>query len=355
MNCFDEIIKHIYLLNEEYTIIYIAVGSSAGSVEHDLNNDTWKIKPQFEQQFPPFLSTLKMHNYAFPTHIILIDSLLEDPPFVICNSKKCVSDEWCKNEIWYHNVITNTYIYPIRTNVTYTPFENKDQLNIDDFLQQINLYAMNKNWFVVFHDFCGRDVGKLAEHFDGMIEGHHDHIIYGIGARLDGGCFIDLTLPECQFEYIIDLKGISYQNGIRAFNPYQYKFRELEQIYNNSSSNVVKSQICVMRDNIKNFFKNNFFVLVRQIALIKNGKQIPIYEPLYLHIESLYMVGIKEGLEKGESARLLEAVLNILQLELEKYVDNEIVSNAIRKMLEEPDFYKWNYHLEKIFDMNLIL
>lgn len=349
MLCFNNIIKNIYLLDEPCTIVYIAIGSSAGSVQHDIEQNTWKIEPQFEQQFPPFLATLKMHNYMMPTHIILIDSLLENPPFVTCDSKKCVSDDWCKNEDWMYNIVTNTYIYPIRTNVTYEPFNDQDQLNINIFLQQINLCAIEKNWFVVFHDFCGRDVGKLAKHFDKMIEGHHDHIIYGIGARMDGGCFIDLTLPECQFEYIIDNKCI------KVFNPYQYNFGELVHIYNASSSSVVKAQICVMCDNIKSFFKNNFFSLIRQIALLKNGAHVTIYEHSYVHIESLYDINIKEKIENKEHTQLLDILLCILQCELEKYVKNEIIRHHIDKMLEEPDIYKWNCYLEKMLDMHISL
>lgn len=349
MLCFDNIVKNIYLQDDPNTVVYIAVGSSACSMQHDPTTNTWKIEPQFEQQFPPFLSALKMHDYTIPTHIILIDSLLEDPPFVTCDSKKCVSDDWCKNEDWSYNIVTNTYVYPIRTNVTYAPFNDQDQFNINDFLQQINLCAMEKNWFVVFHDFCGRDVGKLANYFDKMIEGHHDHIIYGIGARLDGGCFIDLTLPECQFEYIID------ENGIKVFNPYQHSFRELVHIYNNSNSVIVKSQIRVMCDNIKLFFKNNFFSLIRQIALLKSGKNVTICEYSYSHIESLYDINIKEKIENKEYVQLLDILLCILQCELEKYVENEIVKYSINQMFEEPDVYKWNYHLEKMLDANIIL
>lgn len=347
MLLFDEIIKHIYALDEPNIIVYIAVGSSAGSVKYDVDKNTWKIEPQFEQQFPPFLSALKMNNYMLPTHIILIDSLLEDPPFVTCDSKRCISEDWCKNDSWYYNTVTNTYVYPIKINVAYAPFWNKDQTNIDDFLQQINLCAMEKNWFVVFHDFCGRDVGKIAEYFDNMIEGHHDHIIYGIGARFDGGCFIDLTLPECQFEYFIS------ENGIKAFNPYQYKYRELGNIFNNTNSDTIKAQIRVMVNNIELFFKNNFYSLIRQIGLLKNGEHITIYEQSYSHIENLYMINIREKIERKEYTELLDNILCVLQCELGKHVGDDIVKFAINEMLKESDLYKWTFHLEKVFKINL--
>jgi hypothetical protein len=349
MICFDGIIEHILSLNEPNTIVYIAVGSCAGSIEHDEITNSWKIKPELEQQFPPFLSTLKQRNCILPTHIILIDSLLEDPPFVMCNSKKQVSDDWCSNDIWKYNIVTNTYVYPVRVNVTYPPYNEESQINIDIFLQQLNLCAIENNWFVVFHDFCGRDVGPLAEHFDCMLKGHLDHIIYGIGARSDGGCFLDLTLPECQFEYIIS------DDGIKTFNPYQYTLNELVPIYNGTDSIIIKQQIKVMFENIKRFFKTTFFNLIRQLAMLDCGKEVTLYEYSYSHFASIYNIKIKEHLENKKYKELLNILVNMMEIELSKHFENTIVNSAIINMLNEPNFYKWSDHLEEVFNEVLFL
>lgn len=345
MVIFDDILTNIELQNEINTIIYIAVGSSALQVVYDDKSGTWSIPKNLEQQYPPFLATLKTHNFMFPTHIVLIDGLLEDPPFVICDSKKNVSDDWCYNGIWYFNIVTNTYVYPIRVNVTYPPYNDPSDINICDFLQKLNMKAIEKNWFVVFNDFCGRNVGLLAECFDTQISGHHDHIIYGGCTRCDGGCFLDLMGNECQFEYQFD------GSSIKAFNPFAYKnFDRLDTILNSTQSEIIKFQILAMKENVKNFFKTHFFSLVRQAWMLKEGHDVKLHKFSYSYVENLCYIDITSLLDTKQFDVLFDVIMKVFKQKIIEYI-NEYKFDEIMCMMKcEKDVYNWQNYLNRLFE-----
>jgi hypothetical protein len=355
MSVFDNIINNIREKQEANVTVYIAVGSSAGKVKYDEVFENWKIDPMYEQQFPPFLSTLKLHDLSLPIHIILIDEKLENPPFVVCDSKKNIQEGWLQHNTFWFNPITNIYVYPIYLNITYPPYIEQDQNNgyidISTFLIAINQNAMKFDWFVVFHDFCGRNVKLLAEHYDNSLIkckiDHRDHIIYGLGARFDGGCYIDLSTPVCQFVYKFDT------NSIKTFNPYTYDYNTLKQIYNTKSddtteSKIIRSQITTVFENLLQFLKTNLFSVTRQFKILATGGDVKIHSSSYKYISNKYGIDFQNMIDSKDYKNLMIAISNVLLMELSCYIDQNVVKNTINNILIEQDPYKISKYLEKI-------
>src|SRR3990167_2343182 len=116
--------QHLYKIlniiesnNCSFLTVYVAIGSAANCTIQDPITGNWGLDPKLEQQFPPFLKKLKEHFIASPVHIILIDPILENPPFVVCNNKKQIGQNWEKiqyDESFYYfrDEITNVNVYP---------------------------------------------------------------------------------------------------------------------------------------------------------------------------------------------------------------------------------------------------
>ena len=78
---------------------------------------------------------------------------------------------------------------------------------------------MRESIFFVFNDFCGRSNKYVAELYDEQIYAHLDHIIYGLGARKDVGCYIDVTGNDCVFPFKLTERN---RMMIKVFNIYNY-------------------------------------------------------------------------------------------------------------------------------------
>lgn len=351
----NNITQYINSLGENNVIVYIAVGSAALRLEQDDVLQTWKINQTDEQQFPKFLGTLKTINPTFPTHIILIDPALEKPPFVVCNSKKEKQEDWIENKVGdithFHNEATNTHVYTINQNITY-PHMNYDigYVNIDNFLTTINNYAIINKWFLVFQDYSGHIVEQLAKYYDNQLNGHLNHIIYGIGSRFDGGCFIDLTSQRCQFVYSFE------DNCITVFNAHNYDLLTLRQYYescddDSENSKIIQDQIKVRYDTFKKYIKNVIFPVVRQVGLMcfDNKKDVVIakyHKDYFLHTHN---IKIDELIDKNECYVLFENIINVIKKELISCTDYMCVEHAINSMLSDTNLYNWINYLDDLF------
>lgn len=156
------------------SILYIAIGSAA-----HMGRD--ELEPSQQQQIPPFLQELMRHSMQ-EVWIVLIDPHLESPPYV-------------RRQGYQANIVE------IRADVCYQPYIRDSCVDLTEWFRTMNGIAIEKEIFMVVQDYCGADIGKLAEYFDQDLVGHRDHIIYGISARSDVGCFLDLAAPEAQFVY----------------------------------------------------------------------------------------------------------------------------------------------------------
>lgn len=217
---FTNIISDIKTSDKTYRIIYVAIGSAGYSIKHSMKTEKGKniYEQKYMHQFPPFLQYIVGHKFI-NFHIILIDPLLEEIPFIVQYPDSI--DEYFKgiffkheNKYLYLNEDCNIAVYPIRQNVCYIGNLNNTDIDITPYLTQLNDIAIQDNSLLLFQDFSGRYVDTIAGYFDRTIAKHLDHIIYGLTMRKDFSCLPDLTLE------IHDYTVTFIENKITIFNPW---------------------------------------------------------------------------------------------------------------------------------------
>ena len=195
--------------------IYIGVGSA----EHT------KITPENYQQFPPFLQDMKNSIPNLTIFLVLIDPMLEMPPYVTVdyNLKDVVGDGiHYKNE----NEILHTFVYrnSICTDADVDSF-NEIQ-NITKDLHNLNNFAIGNNISLLYHDFTGRNVALLADYFDNDNINHLDQIVYAMSARENHGCLFDLTKKNTYFPFRVEWHNqhneIKRRPIVKLFNYYKF-------------------------------------------------------------------------------------------------------------------------------------
>lgn len=358
--------------------IYVSIGSAASNIKMD-NSGRTSIDPKFEQQFPPFLKSLKEELPFEPLHIILIDPLLESPPFITWGSKgQELCHDWTETFVFkrfgiksYFNSINNIYVYAINDTVKYSPIllGTLSHTNIDKFINELNILSMINKWFCVLNDFSGRQMSDVAIYHDKLLEEHIDHIVYGLGARKDGGCYLDITKPECNFVYII-----SPNNGIRVYNPFKNEnnadielVRSLkQQALSQDASEKVKKQYEIIKAQIWQYIKQkrkfimmDLMTLIRQFGMLAHNKisDIAGIKLDNQYIENNYCPELQNMLKNKQYDDALNVLLNILRIELRQHLsviysdDTELViEHTITEMLACENPYKWYNFIKKIID-----
>jgi len=203
-------------LNEP-VFIYIGVGTYAG-----LKNKEGILEPQNYHQYPPFLQDLKNKIEDLNLFIVLIDPMQEQPPYMTGDKGLLLNNNNINNNN-NTNIRTATAsagvtdriacaappatasaiaIYSLLQKVYTDPYDcYGDSTNITADLRDINKYAMEENITLLYHDFTGRRNSVLAEYFDPEIKTHLDHIVYGMSARQDHGCYFDLSEASAYFPW----------------------------------------------------------------------------------------------------------------------------------------------------------
>lgn len=373
------ILSYIENKHEKNVSIYIAIGSAAHCCKYDESLDEWNIDPKFEQQFPKFLRDLKEKFPFDPLHIILIDPMLETPPFIVCNSKKKINESWNKNKLQlpkinletdlqeeYFNKITNIHIYPINKAIGCPGDENIDMyVNFTDFFDTLNILSKLNNWFTVIQDYSGRYMYKFSEYYDNSLYGHRNHIIYGLNARLDESCCVDLLRPACTFIYQ------QTQNGITVFNPYNFDniidmYDILVMLKSNSQTQneyeIAKDQINIFMKHKKESTIIKLCDIIRQTMLFRNNVSYDKENILSQHntyISHICNINIIKMLEQKQYNELLDMLYIILHYELcqfisYQYKNNEkekikIIDDIIAKIkIEDP--FKINNNIRKLIN-----
>jgi len=367
----DDVLDYIVSKETSHATIYVAIGSAAHMAKEDCFGN-WYIEPQFEQQFPPFLSSLKKLCPFEPIHIILIDPMLEDPPFVVCDKKKNLANGWNKinNETIceFYNDATNVHVYPIKSYISYlNNCEHEQCTDAMPFFKKLNMIACVNDWLVIVHDYSGYDAGTLGKFFDDALMEHRDHIIYGIDVRSsERGCYIDLTKPGCDFVY--NIMGSS----IKIFNPFNFTdhvelMKQLD-IYKSISSDGddAKRNYVIAHEQVKCFVltKRKFIIsdvmtALRQIKRVMDGSLIDLdmFKYSLKNVSSRYLFDIDTIIKTRKYNELFLETLNILKHELINQIYSvygeqsiDIVDVTIYNMLEQSDYYKWTAIIRKLLD-----
>jgi hypothetical protein len=359
-------IDNIYKDHAPFTSIYFAVGSACHCQVYDNETRKWSLTPDKQQEFPVFLQNLKTQRPFDPLHIFLIDPSLEKHPYMVCDDVNS-SEDWNANDLlnpgWicngdvYHNQESNIHVYCIKECVTYPEDHfayyhhegTPKQLDLEQILNKIHIYAIKENWFFVFHDYSGRNIEQLALHYDSFIGMHKSHIIYGLGAREDGGCYIDLTKPACDFLYSFD------DNSVKVFNPYLFEDNiydlknHLDMIQHFFSN---RDYMCAL-DQSKMFIKNkkkkitHYVDIFRRIKILCSDNEINFSEYDYKDIKNKYKIPFETYIEIKQYDELFNVMKFILNQELLYFFNifyknsNEIVDILFNMIIQEKDPYKW--------------
>ena len=227
----------------EPVFIYIGIGTFAG-----LKNNNGVLEPQNYHQYPPFLQHLINSIPQLNLFIVLIDPMQEQPPYVIADKGL----DWVNNNDsnqFTSLVSTANYacsqgsgqvqqmgrapqymrgsggraptVYSLLQKIYTDPYEcYGDSTNITEELRELNKYVMEENITLLYHDFTGRRNSVLADYFDIEIGTHLDHVVYGMSARQDHGCYFDLTDIGSYFPWQLRLGA--QRPLIKLFNIFYY-------------------------------------------------------------------------------------------------------------------------------------
>lgn len=347
-------LENIAIEQKNHTVIYVAIGSAANMAKEDPITHKWSIEPKYEQQFPPFMQSLKAECLSSSVHIFLIDPMIENPPFIVCDSDKKIGEDWVEtnmnNILCYVNEITNVCVYSIKCAVSY-PCDSYQQQYIDitGCFEILNELAIINNWLVVVQDYCGKNVASLNNYFQKQITSHCDHIVYGIAGGLDEGCYIDITNPACDFVYIINEKYVRVINPIECANDPKKFSDRMKSVKNDKYREIMTCQLKVMISEKKNLIMNELFPVMRQLKMKKHEDFNGVYfSQISKKIEIKYSINIDRMIKDNQSDLLFDNLWSILHNELvsigthlyEESVES-IVNDIMEQIHNQKDIYKW--------------
>jgi hypothetical protein len=196
----------------EPVFLYIGIGAAA--------SEKVNLPPSQYQQCPPFLQEMRNRVPNLHLFLLLIDPYHENPPYVATDYS--LVDRY-NSECHYRSADDSLQAFVYRLCVYTDPDLQVpiNGLNITPVLRDLNEFVKERHFSLLYHDFTGRKTALLAEHFDAENKAHLDHIIYGMSAREDHGCFFDLSEPTAYFPYKVD-RHPHRRPLIKMFNYYHY-------------------------------------------------------------------------------------------------------------------------------------
>ena len=348
-----DIKQHIGLRIDRNPIVcYIAVGSAAHMVKE--NNGVKTLEDLYYHQYPKFLEEMNS-LYDMTTFHLLIDPTLESPPFMTVDRSKGLEFEQNENVNKYNTVDNKHIVYSLKQPITLPIYDMMEGHNdITEELHQLNQLAINENILLVYHDYSGRNVKLVADYFDPYIMEDLDHIIYGLGARGDNGCYIDILDPSSKFASRLDKTVIYRRDIIKVFNIYHLLYNKLNiheetSKYDFGMINYISSMVHSIVTNTHEQFNNDIFSKLRTIYQLMIGKtKIEEIQPRY--IDNMFNnLGEKELLYSLLKSQKYDVCFNkmieIYSHELEKiiYLKNLQTDNLslMKHLVSDPSEYKW--------------
>jgi len=374
---FSGIIENIEKKNEENVAIYVAIGCASNRKIYDEEKKEWILKQKYNHGFPVCLQKLKTLQPWSPLHIIMIDPILEDPPFITMyhdGTKLDINWEVDKeNKDIYHNDVSNIHVYAFRFSAVNICTNNKELLlrnnhkethyDITDFLTYLNITAIEHKWFVLYGDYTGESVDKIATFFDRTLGDHRNHIVYGIGVRKDDGCYIDLTTPECNFYYTF------FDKSIQVFNPYVYDKniglaieigKHIATETDDENRQIIISQIKIFLKTKIYFVLETVIEVFRQISYkLQNKEYKNISFDKFKYFEKTYDIDISIENIENNTDDLYFRIMDCVAIELKKFFrifdsENEynesLVNQIMTKMIEEKNVYNYQSIVRQFID-----
>lgn len=329
--------------------IYISVGAAVHQFEK--KDGIPFLNDMYYHQYPKFLEEMQIID-NLTTIIILIDTMLELPPFITIDKNKGLEfTENLSHDNIYRSTNNRHIVYGLKESVTMCSYDLQ-YTDITHELHELNNIAIEENILLVYNDFTGKSHKPIAEYFDNMISLHLDHIIYGLGSRADIGCYIDILSPMCKFAYFLE-NLVNQRPIIKVFNVYDlvYQNKNMEEEvskYPIESFEIIYLSIHqVIEDTYEYFTKSILPVLRALYQLYTNKSKIEDfgYFMNYLFPENLFFAFIK----KNKSIDCKKFISNLYQL----------IRQGKYKECFDQLIDAFSYHLDKLkyikqIDMNIL-
>ena len=339
-------------------LLYIGVGAAAST------RATHPLPLEHYHQFPPFLQDMRNQVPNLHVFLLLLDPYQESPPRVAFDYN--LVDKY-KSDCHYkmqpvpmqpdpmQSAPMQAFVYrlSVYTDADINPPANG--LNITGMLRDLNEFAKKQHISLVYHDFSGRKVALLAEYFDHENTDHLDHIIYGLSAREDHGCFFDLTQPSVYFPYYINRYENNRRPLLKMFNYYKqivnHTYDESElQLYPPEMwewAEIQKNQIV---NKVRTQFKTLNLSLLRQVRKIilseATAEEAPVIDIYALNeLSKLYRDMFRDLFNEKNYDLLYELLFNYSASELDiiaKLNKLEMTGEELLTFITmNEDPYKW--------------
>jgi hypothetical protein len=338
--------------------IYVGVGTAGYMVFREN-----KVDDLYYHQYPKFLE--EMHNSIenLTSIHILIDPMLESPPFITIDTSKGLQFNLNQNlnSNSYRTIDSKHIVYCLKQSVTMTTYPNYTgnyYVDITNELCQLNKLCIDNNILLVYNDYTGRPVKPLAEYMDDSIGLHLEHIIYGIGSRKNHGCYINLLDPLCKFAFFLEKHPM--RDLIRTFNMNYIIKNNLnlaEQIekYPITQIEYISASInAILLETFEEFNTNIFGILRPLHQLMTNKTNLEEFNK-YL-IENIKSIDpITLYFNEKKYSECFDALLHSYSSELKKviYIKNIEISpyDLIKIITSNENCYIWIDTLKSILEI----
>lgn len=204
-------------------IVYIGVGTAAGT--YTMIDNRKIVDPTNYHQYPKALFDMEyiLRNNA-KKYILLIDPCMEDIPH-ITQDKEIGFNFVKKSNNTYIDYVNQIHLQILRENVTHDAYSymlyHNDGYNITSDLSRLIEICKMEYCNLIYHDFSGRQLLPIYNHHENQIGEHSNHIVIGLGAQGDFGCYFDMTSPVATFAMKPDVSPRN-RNFVNICSPRYY-------------------------------------------------------------------------------------------------------------------------------------
>lgn len=350
-NIIESIKENISNIPSNPICIYIGVGSAAGAINYH------GVKDIYYHQYPKCIESIRESYPDTITFHILIDPMMESPPFMTTDRAKFTEFEL--NNDWYHSMDNKHFVYCLKQAISTIGSSQLDALDITKNLHALNQLAIDENILLVYNDFTGQCVKPLADYFDKYIVEHLDHIIYGIGNRCDQGCYIDLLHPSNQF--IFSLEKSEKRDIVKILNIYHlyYNKMNLENSISKYPLECIDILTCIIESVLQDryeYYINQWFYYLRIVHQLINGK-LELHEINKYQLEQLLntVPDHKDIFKEGNYSLYFTKQIEMYSshLDIIRYIKNIPIDNIslLQSILSDKEIYRWSDNLKRVIDL----
>lgn len=248
----------------EPIIVYVGVGTAAGTFTMIGNHKI--VESSNYHQYPQVLRDMEniIDGRCVKKYILLIDPCMEDEPHITqdgVNGFIFVK----KSANVYYDSKNQIHLHIMRENIVHDAYKgmyNMDVHNITQELTQLIEICKINHINMIYHDFSGRQLLPIYEYHENQIGYQANHIIIGLAAQGDYGCYFDLLSSVATFAMKYDIAS-NNRSFINICSPRYYLKQNMT--IDQALSDYAHSNECVLRDQFTRICKDKFDELVSRV------------------------------------------------------------------------------------------